>query len=151
MKKVIAVLLVLAVYAVVAFAGEKAGDGRFIANKNGTVLDTKTNLMWAAKDNGGDINWEDAQSYCENYRGGGYTDWRMPTQDELAELYDSSISGNNDYHLTTLITLTASCSWAADTRRAAAFYFHFRYGTRHLAHQSNSINGRILPVRDNKY
>jgi hypothetical protein len=69
-------------------AGESARDGRFIAYDNGTVSDTRTGLMWAAKDNGSKINWANAKSYCENYRGGGYTDWRMPTQDELAELYD---------------------------------------------------------------
>jgi hypothetical protein len=62
-------------------ASEIGRDGRFIAYDNGTVLDTKTNLMWAAKDNGSDINWSNAKSYCENYRGGGYKDWRMPTQD----------------------------------------------------------------------
>ena len=63
---------------------EISRDGRFIAYDNGTVLDTKTNLMWAAKDNGSDINWDNAISYCENYQGGGYTDWRMPARDELA-------------------------------------------------------------------
>ena len=150
MKKVIAVLLALAVCAVFAFAAENAKESRFIAHKNGTVLDTKTNLMWAAKDNGKDIDWKNAKSYCENYHGGGYTDWRMPTEDELAELYDHSIIGNNDYHLTPLITLTASCLWASETRRNAAAYFHFRFGTHHLTHQSNSVNGRVLPVRYNK-
>jgi hypothetical protein len=44
--------------------------------------------MWAAKDNGSPISWPEAKKYCENYRGGGYMDWRMPTQDELAGLYD---------------------------------------------------------------
>ena len=68
---------------------KKAID-RFIAYDNGTVLDTKMNLMWAAKDNGGDIRPEAAESYCKNYRAGGYTDWRMPYGDELAELYDAS-------------------------------------------------------------
>jgi len=58
--------------------------GNIIAYNNGTVLDTRTNLMWAARDNGSDINWANAKSYCENYRGSGYTDWRMPKQDELA-------------------------------------------------------------------
>jgi hypothetical protein len=49
-------------------------DDRFIAYDNGTVLDTRTNLMWAAKDNGYSLIWADAVFYCENYRGGGYTD-----------------------------------------------------------------------------
>jgi len=71
-------------------AKEIKREGRFIAYDNGTVLDTSTNLMWAAKDNGADINWRNAKTYCENYRGGGYSDWRMPVQDELAELYDQN-------------------------------------------------------------
>ena len=37
--------------------GEKGRDGRFVAYDNGTVLDTSTNLMWASKDNGNNINW----------------------------------------------------------------------------------------------
>jgi hypothetical protein len=122
-------------------------DERFIAYDNGTVIDKRTNLMWAAIDNGADINWNGAMSYCKNYRGGGYADWQMPTQDELEELYDKSIFGNEDYHITKMITLTASCLWTSETRRYAAFYFHFRTGTRHLTHQSNNINGRVLPVR----
>jgi len=150
MKKVIAVLMVLIACVGIAFAGEIAREGRFIAYDNGTVLDTKMKLMWADKDNGSDINWEDAKSYCENYRGGGYTDWRMPTQDELEGLYDRSIIGNNDFHLTTMITLTASCSWATETRRSAAAYFHFGNGSRHLTDPSNNINGRVLPVRSFK-
>jgi len=125
-------------------------DEHFIAFSNGTVLDEKTNLMWAAKDNGSDINWEDARSYCEKYRGGGYADWRMPTQDEMDGLFDQSFVGNNNYRLTALITLTASCLWSSETRRNAAFYFHFRTGARHLTHQSNSVNGRVLPVRSVK-
>jgi hypothetical protein len=84
-------------------AGETGRDGRFIAYNNGTVSDTRTNLMWAAKDNGSDINWANAKSYCENYRGGGYSDWRMPTLDELAGLYDSAVTGKNGYRLTNLI------------------------------------------------
>lgn len=59
---------------------------------NGTVEDTDTGLMWTAKDNGGPIIWGEAKSYCSNYREGGYTDWRMPTQDELTGLYDPKVT-----------------------------------------------------------
>ena len=76
----------------VADAEEIARDGRFIAYDNGTVLDTRANMMWASKDNESNINWANARSYCENYRGGGYSDWRMPTQDELAGLYNTGKS-----------------------------------------------------------
>ena len=70
-----------------------AENGRFIAYDNGTVLDMKTNLMWAAKDSGDDdLNWTDAKTYCKYYRGGGYNDWRMPTPNEIAGLYDAGKS-----------------------------------------------------------
>ena len=41
-------------------------DGRFIAFSQGLVKDTKTGLMWAARDNGSDITWGGARSYCKN-------------------------------------------------------------------------------------
>ncbi len=39
---------------------ETKRDGRFIAYDNRTVLDTSTNLMWAARDNGSNIDWPKA-------------------------------------------------------------------------------------------
>jgi len=154
MKKVIAVLLVLVVYVGFAFAGEKARDSRFIAYDNGTVLDTQTNLMWAAKDNGGNINWADAKSYCENYRGGGYTDWRMPTQDELAGLYDTAKTYRSDcdsnLHLTELIRLTCNAPWASETGSSTAAGFVFSIGVRSGFPQSIDYDLRALPVRSGK-
>ena len=135
-------------------AGEIGRDGRFIAYDNDTVLDTKTELMWAAKDNGSDINWPDAKSYCENYRGGGYTDWRMPTQDELAGLYDAAKTYKSDcgydVHLTELIRLTCGATWASETRGSDATYFYFSSGVRALYYQSYSFGYRALPVRSGK-
>ncbi len=157
MKKTLGMMITIIVVAILmgtfitvksSIAGEKARDGRFIAYDNGTVLDTKTKLMWAAKDNGSNIYWQDAKSYCENYRGGGYTDWRMPTQDELSELYDEAITGKYGHHLTKLITLTWCCVWASEEKRGG-FYadFNFIKGVR----RSASFNSRrALPVRSSK-
>lgn len=136
-------------------AKEIGRDGRFVAYANGTVKDTKTGLVWAAKDNGEDINWKDAKRYCENYRGGGYTDWRMPTQDELARLYDKSESyqatqRTYNVHLTKLIELSACCPWASETRGSDAAHFAFNTGYRLWGAQSGSHNGRVLPVRSGK-
>jgi formylglycine-generating enzyme required for sulfatase activity len=130
-------------------------DGRFIAYDNGTVLDTQTNLMWAAKDRGSDINWPKAKSYCENYRGGGYTDWRMPTQEELAGLYDSHKSYKAkgslyDVHLTELIQLSACCPWASETRGSDAAIFCFDTGERYWIPQLFDASRRALPVRSAK-
>ena len=80
----LAIIIVVAVLSVVFFpdktslANSDISDGRFTAYSDGTVLDTQTNLLWAARDNGGNINWSDAESYCKHYNGGGYKDWRIP-------------------------------------------------------------------------
>jgi cell division protein FtsN len=134
-------------------AQEAGRDGRFIAYDNGTVLDTSTGLMWAAKDNGADINWYDAKRYCENYRGGGYTDWRMPTQDELKGLYDTSKSYQvkmrryNYVYLTKLIQLSSCCSWASNMRGSKAVHLNFTPGNPYWLDYSLSEFERILPVR----
>ena len=135
-----------------------ARDSRFIAYDNGTVLDTKTNLMWATRDNGSIINWADAKYYCDNYRGGDYKDWRMPTQDELAELYDatktykSDCGDGRDVHLITeLIRVRCGWVWSSDTRGSTAAYFLFYDGTRGWLPQSDvGYKPRALPVRSTK-
>ena len=128
---------------------------RFIYNGNGTVTDTKTGLMWAAKDNGYDISLDDAKSYCKNYNAGGYTDWRMPTQGELAGLYDAdknyrATQRDYDVHLTQLIALSTCCLWTSDTSTIGAAYFPFRLGLRLWFLQSTVKGLRALPVRSAK-
>ena len=168
MKKQSSFIIVLAIFSMLAgtaFAGEgntsiqsfsKAkeieSDGRFVAYDNGTVKDTKTGLMWASKDNGEGINWKGAKRYCEYYRGGGYTDCRMPTIDELAGLYYKSVSyqaklGSYDVNLTKLIQLTACCHWASETLGSTAASFYFYTGHRIWFGRSGSCRRRALPVR----
>ena len=137
-------------------AGDTSRNGRFIADNNGTVLDTQTNLMWAAKDNGSDINWAAAKSYCENYRGAGYTDWRTPTQDELVGLYDARKPqkvecGSSYNHVATdLIHFTCFLAWASETRGSDAALFRFTFGDRIWNLQSRDGDCRALPVRSGK-
>jgi hypothetical protein len=126
-------------------------DGQFIAYSNGKVMDTKTNLMWAAVDNGKNINWASAKSYCENYRGGGYTDWRMPTTNELAWLWVKT----KNYRLTCgdvvqPIRLTSCCPWASETRGSEAAFVLFVSGWHHWGPQSYDDDHRALPVRSGK-
>ena len=132
---------------------ETARDARFIAYDNGTVLDTSTNLMWAAKDNGEDINWADATSYCENYRGGGYSDWRMPTPDELAQLSDIKFKNTTLYRiLTNLINLTGCCPWSSETRGffSESRVFNFYHSERYWNNRTYNYDNRALPVRSGK-
>jgi hypothetical protein len=155
---VVAILIGTFITAKYATAGETARDGRFIAYSNGTVLDTQTNLMWAAKDNGSDINWADAKTYCTKYRGGGYKDWRMPTQAELAGLYvfdhakpkGYKSACGTDVFLTELIRLTCNWVWASETRGSDAAYVNLSDGHRPFVPSSDGTKMRVLPVRSGK-
>ena len=109
---------------------EIAREGSFIAYANGTVLDTKTNLMWSAGDaDVGSEHHSDVTSYCERYRGGGHTDWRMPTLDELETLYNEKLSNEHGYHITKLINVGTDCIWADHSSWGGAAAFNFRIGT----------------------
>jgi hypothetical protein len=136
-------------------------DGRFLAYDNGTVLDTSTNLLWAARDNGYDVDWAKAKSYCAAYRGGGFKDWRLPTQDELAGLYDANkahpAACNRSATIavaTELIDVTCFWEWAAESRHSAlgndVGAFSFGTGSKGWLRQSEGLVRRILPVRTAK-
>lgn len=120
---------------------------RFVKNGDGTVTDKKTGLMWAAKDNGIPINWMNAQLYCKEYSGGGYTDWRMPNLAELSSLYEPKVNNKHGYHITKLIETTASSGWASETDGDEAARFNFTYGTVYWLRQPYSGPTRVLPVR----
>ncbi len=133
--------------------GKEIGrDGRFVANSLGFVIDTQTGLMWAAKDNGCQIAWNGAKSYCESFRGADYADWRMPTSSELAELYGTGeaylISSNpkRNAKITNFIKITSSYLWASDTDGINAAVFSFHHGRWNWVAQSYSAF-RALPVR----
>jgi hypothetical protein len=121
---------------------------RFIDNGDGTVTDTKTGLVWAAKDNGEIINWAEAHSYCQGYNGGGHKDWRMPTLVELKTLYDPEIENTGGYHIPSAIDTTAESCWASDTRGDIAARFNFTHGREYWLRKTHSGVGRVLPVRN---
>lgn len=133
---------------------ENVRDGCFIAYPNGTVLDTNTNLLWAANDNGSDIDWTNAMSYCKNYRGGGHANWRLPTKNELVGLYDDNrtyLSDSGfDVHLTKLIRLSSVVCWASETRDSEAVRFNFNDGLLYWYPAQSDYCFRALPVRSGK-
>jgi len=71
--------------------GSAFGAFNFIDNGNGTVIDTRTNLIWLKNANTGNRNWADAMAYCSSLASGmaGLTDgsvaggWRLPSKQEL--------------------------------------------------------------------
>jgi len=82
----------------------------------------------------------------------------MPTQDDLAGLYDAdkTYKTDSDYevHLTGLIRLTCAAHWALETRDSEYASFLFSNGTRYWSLEPYYVNGRYwgraLPVRSVK-
>jgi hypothetical protein len=56
-----------------------------------TWTDPSTGLMWARKDNGRDVSWQQATDYCRNLQLASHSDWRLPTIDELKGIYDPNV------------------------------------------------------------
>ena len=70
-------------------------DKRFQDLGDGTILDTKSGLMWMKQDywqrEGKWVNWYSAIEYAQrmNHKNfAGYSDWRLPTPDEAESLYE---------------------------------------------------------------
>jgi len=71
------------------------GYTRFKENRNGTIIDLKTNLMWTKDANlsGDTMLFHQALDFVEGMNEGkhpnfGHTDWRLPTLTELRSLID---------------------------------------------------------------
>ena len=62
---------------------------RYTDNGDGTITDSKTNLVWMKEDDGKERNWNDAKKYCEdNDAKLPGKEWRMPTREELLTIID---------------------------------------------------------------
>ncbi len=67
------------------------GKNRFVDNKDGTVTDKATGLMWSKEDSGYGMKWRDALDWVqkknrESYLS--YSDWRLPNAKELQSIVD---------------------------------------------------------------
>ncbi|MFI3255390.1 MAG: DUF1566 domain-containing protein [Eubacteriales bacterium] len=66
-------------------------DFSFTKNADGTTTDNNTNLMWETIPMGGKMSWEEAIAYCNELELGGYSDWRIPTVEELFSISDFAV------------------------------------------------------------
>jgi Protein of unknown function (DUF1566) len=82
------------------------GEVRWKNLGNGVLKDARTKLEWLQDDNGDDIDWNEAESYCDRRHRG----WRLPTLPELKTIYDEREAGvqcaqaickvSSEFHLT---------------------------------------------------
>ena len=64
----------------------KIGD---IGPAGGIVFYTEINRAWECSNYLGNRNWYNAKELCSEYRGGGYSNWYLPSYDELNCIYEN--------------------------------------------------------------
>ena len=60
----------------------------FVDNKDDTVTDRITNLMWKQETDNVKREWEPSIQYCEDLEFAGHSDWKLPHNKELSSLVD---------------------------------------------------------------
>jgi hypothetical protein len=122
----------------------------------GGWTDPATGLMWTKQDNGSAMNyWNDAKNYCTNLKLGGYSNWRLPSFDELQSIYDPSSASTMVYEGKSYpsgikggIILTGSMQWSASQDSSgAALLLYFPSGHRQAHLPDYPKAGRALCVR----
>jgi len=113
------------------------------------VVDLYKNIMWPAKMRGYSLSWHEAKTYCQNYQNYGYSDWRMPTSEELKSIFDTTPQKHPIYFIppqTKLVKLEFEKIWASDEKKKVASYINFLTGRINGKYKKNSAS--VLPVRD---
>ncbi len=140
---------------------------RFQDNKNGTVVDLETKLIWVQIDSYQTrkqwINWHKAQDYIRELNEanfGGASNWRLPTRKELASLFDEtqSIPWNyywtkNELHIDPIFGKSHCCYWTSEEAKGdMAWGYNYIRGKPYLSMKGGIQHSLsvIRAVRDNK-
>ena len=108
--------------------------------------DKETGLMWTPNDNGRDVDWDQANQHAEALSLAGYTDWRLPTIDELETLYD--FETEEGLKIRKSFRLTGRWVWSSTKEGSdSAWDFNFSNGNRLHNHLAYSSYYRALCVR----
>jgi hypothetical protein len=91
----------------------------FIDNKNGTISDNSTGLMWQQEGSSDYIIWKEVPDYIyqlNQEKFAGYSDWRFPTLEELASLVESKKINQKQLNIAPAFSLNQRCCWSSDFR-----------------------------------
>jgi len=92
-------------------------NGIFLENTVDTVIDTRSNLIWA-KDSAVSMSWEDSLIYCEDLIIMDKENWRMPTLIEIQDLFN-----DQDFeHMAGLFNLEKCTLWGFDENFDAGIF-----------------------------
>ncbi len=117
--------------------GTSYGDVQTFKYPDYVVID---NLMIQTEDLGL-VNWNSAKLLCENSRVSGFSDWRLPTKEELSTIYTNRNSVPN---------LTSGNYWSSSKTAdyySSHYYIDFSTGMVYSAYDSdNKLNVRAVRI-----
>jgi hypothetical protein len=122
------------------FDRTKNKNGNFINeltdNDDGTISDRATGLMWQKEGSQDGVSWVKAKEYINKLNSEqflGYSNWRLPTIEELASLLKSK-KANNKLHIDPIFSETQPICWSSDIfAPEVAWYVNFKSGMiRHI-------------------
>jgi hypothetical protein len=110
-----------------------ASARRFAGAGEDIVRDSRTGLLWTARDAGRELEWNAAQIHCRDRALAAGAAWRLPSIEELAALYEESQRqpcGDGTCRVDAAIDLTSPYQWSASTRgESRRVYFDFLHGS----------------------
>ena len=127
----------------------------FVDNGDGTITDTRANLMWKKDDSfkefGYGINWFEAQDYCEilnEKKFAGYEDWRLPSGEEAKSVFSFTQSNTDkdgaETHISDLFELGGGHNtWTYEEKpdyQQYAMKFSFITGNDMWEHKDNEYS-----------
>jgi hypothetical protein len=89
----------------------------FVDNGDGTVTDRATGLLWQKSGSSRSVTWRRAKDYIDKLNRNqfaGYSDWRLPTIDELASLFEKS--KKDGLHIDPVFDRKQKRCWSSDNR-----------------------------------
>ncbi len=88
----------------------------FVDNGDGTVTDRTTRLMWEKEGSSPNLGWRQAKEYVKSLNKKnflGYSDWRMPTTEELASLLAPRVN-DEGLHIASVFSCKQRVCWSSD-------------------------------------
>ena len=131
-------------------------DDQFERHDDGTVTDTRTGLTWqtcelgksgaSCQGSSRQTGWDEATQMANNSQVGGFTDWRLPSIEELLSIaedrcIDPSINANIFPNSSPSQVWT---SWIADELKGGAWFVHFLDGTPGLQYKGDPAAIRLV-------
>ena len=135
------------------YIGSDGNQHGLIVNKNESTaqwqsssLKTNATRSWDGAFNTGLMSGSPAVTYVNSLTDGGFTDWYIPSIDELSILWHNRFHVNKALNVGSFTLLSSSAFYWSSTENgtAGAFGFHFNIGNTTSANKTNTLNVRAV-------